>query len=98
MQWGYWGEGHDAAEIVREGDYQSPAVLLLPSVFNAGNVVRLVVDAWLAMPVASLPFFFGPQGVLNFGKDWKETAWMMEYPFALPTICNAVALMGSCAL
>ncbi|KAJ6258838.1 Major facilitator superfamily multidrug transporter [Drechslerella dactyloides] len=68
------------AEIVQERKYQSRAFLLLPLVFNSGNIAGLALGGLLATPTKSLPWLFG--GI----------AWMEQYPFALPTIVNAFTL------
>ncbi|KAF3912391.1 hypothetical protein AA313_de0209151 [Arthrobotrys entomopaga] len=68
------------AEIVKEKKYQSRAFLLLPLVFNSGNIAGLALGGLLATPTKSLPWLFG-------GVKWLET-----FPFALPTIVNAIAL------
>ncbi|KAK6540559.1 hypothetical protein TWF694_009350 [Orbilia ellipsospora] len=68
------------AEIVKERKYQSRAFLLLPLVFNSGNIAGLALGGLLATPTKSLPWLFG-------GVKWLET-----YPFALPTMVNAMAL------
>ncbi|KAK6338162.1 hypothetical protein TWF696_001633 [Orbilia brochopaga] len=68
------------AEIVKERKYQSRAFLLLPLVFNSGNIAGLALGGLLATPTKSLPWLFG--GI----------AWMEKYPFALPTIVNAFFL------
>ncbi|EWC47842.1 hypothetical protein DRE_02724 [Drechslerella stenobrocha 248] len=74
------------AEIVTDRKYQSRAFLLLPLVFNGGNIAGLALGGLLATPTKSLPWLFG--GI----------EWMDKYPFALPTIANAVALTVSLAL
>lgn len=68
------------AEIVKEKKYQSRAFLLLPLVFNSGNIAGLALGGLLATPTKSLPWLFG--GV----------KWMEKYPFALPTMVNAMVL------
>ncbi|KAK6511093.1 hypothetical protein TWF481_000015 [Arthrobotrys musiformis] len=68
------------AEIVTERKYQSRAFLLLPLVFNTGNIVGLALGGLLATPTKSLPWIFG--GI----------KWMEKYPFALPTMVNAMVL------
>lgn len=83
------------AEIVVERKYQSRAFLLLPLVFNSGVVIGLALGGCLADPIVNLPWFFGPSGVLNFGNDPQGVAWMRTFPFALPTIFNAAALVCS---
>ncbi|RFU29877.1 hypothetical protein B7463_g6485, partial [Scytalidium lignicola] len=84
------------AEIVKERKYQSRAFLLLPLVFNSGNTLGLALGGFLAQPVKNLSWLFGPNGILNFGGGKDGVEWMVEYPFALPTLFNAWAL--SCTL
>jgi Na+/melibiose symporter-like transporter len=86
------------AEIVKERKYQSRAFLLLPLVFNMGTVIGLALGGALADPVVSIPSLFGPQGAMNFARDPEGVAWMRAYPFALPTMVNAVALAFSLSL
>jgi hypothetical protein len=86
------------AEIVKEKKYQGRAFLLLPLVFNSGVVVGLALGGCLADPVINLPSLFGPQGILNFSGNPEGVAWMLTYPYALPTIFNAVALACSLLL
>ncbi|KAK2623993.1 hypothetical protein QTJ16_006627 [Diplocarpon rosae] len=86
------------AEIVVERKYQSRAFLLLPLVFNSGVVIGLALGGCLADPIVNLPWFFGPSGVWNFAGDPTGVAWMRAFPFALPTMCNAGALVGSLCL
>ncbi|KAF3920946.1 hypothetical protein ABW20_dc0105521 [Dactylellina cionopaga] len=74
------------AEIVKERKYQSRAFLLLPLIFNSGNIAGLALGGLLATPTKSLPWLFG-------GVKWLEI-----YPFALPTIVNAMALTVALAL
>ncbi|PSS09316.1 hypothetical protein M430DRAFT_53834 [Amorphotheca resinae ATCC 22711] len=86
------------AEMVREKKYQSRAFLLLPLVFNTGNVVGLAVGGLLADPVVNLAWLFGPKGVWNIGGYEQGVAWMRAFPFALPTIFNACVLFCSLCL
>lgn len=86
------------AEIVVERKYQSRAFLLLPLVFNSGVVIGLALGGCLADPIVNLPWLVGPGGILNFAKDAQGVAWMRAYPFALPTIFNAGALICSLLL
>ncbi|KAK0118464.1 hypothetical protein ONS95_012749 [Cadophora gregata] len=83
------------AEIVVERKYQSRAFLLLPLVFNSGVVIGLALGGCLADPIVNLPSLFGPAGIFNFADDPHGVAWMQTFPFALPTICNATALLCS---
>ena len=80
------------AEIVKEKKYQSRAFLLLPLIFNLGNTIGLAMGGALADPVANIPSLFGPQGSFNWLQSPEGVHWMRIYPFALPTIVNAIAL------
>src|SRR5438045_2773585 len=86
------------AEIVREKKYQARAFLLLPLIFNSGVVVGLALGGCLADPVVNLPALFGPAGWLNVSRNPEGVAWMLQYPYALPTIFNAAVLSGSLLL
>jgi hypothetical protein len=86
------------AEIVKEKRYQGRAFLLLPLVFNSGVVVGLALGGCLADPVTNLPSLFGPQGIFNSSNNPDGVSWMLEYPFALPTIFNGAVLTGSLLL
>ncbi|CAL3973201.1 hypothetical protein PZA11_005500 [Diplocarpon coronariae] len=86
------------AEIVVERKYQSRAFLLLPLVFNSGVVIGLALGGCLADPVVNLPWLFGPSGLWNLASEPLGVAWMRAFPFALPTMCNAGALVGSLCL
>lgn len=80
------------AEAVRERRFQTRAFLLLPLVFNSGMVASLALGGVLADPVVNLPGLFGPDGVLNWGGGEGGVGWMVEYPFALPALLNALVL------
>lgn len=86
------------AEIVKEKKYQSRAFLLLPLVFNSGNIIGLAIGGWLADPVANMPLLFGPQGLLNISSSPEGVVWLKRFPFALPTLWNAAVLTVSFAL
>lgn len=86
------------AEIVRERRFQTKAFLLLPLVFNSGMVVSLALGGWLAEPVASLPWLFGPRGAFNVHDSPEGVRWALEYPYALPALMNAMTLAGTLVL
>ncbi|MCJ1396746.1 hypothetical protein MMC18_009638 [Xylographa bjoerkii] len=86
------------AEIVKEKKYQSRAFLLLPLIFNLGNTIGLALGGALADPVANIPSLFGARGALNWSHSPEGVHWMRAYPFALPTIVNAVVLVFSLLL
>lgn len=80
------------AEMVRERRFQTKAFLLLPLVFNSGMVISMALGGVLADPVVNLPGLFGPGGALNLGGGEDGVEWMIEYPFALPALMNALVL------
>jgi len=80
------------AEVVRERRFQTKAFLLLPLLFNAGMVFSLAFGGVLAEPVVSLPWLFGPGGLLNWSGDEKGVGWARAYPYALPALMNASML------
>lgn len=86
------------AEIVKERKFQTKAFLLLPLVFNSGMVLSLALGGLLADPVTNLPWAFGPEGFLNFGRNPKGVAWALAYPYALPGLMNAAMLGTALAL
>ncbi|KAK8001274.1 MFS general substrate transporter [Apiospora marii] len=86
------------AEIVRERRFQTKAFLLLPLVFNSGMVASLALGGWLAEPVTSLPWLFGPHGAFNVHGDPEGVRWALDYPYALPALMNAMALAGTLVL
>ncbi|KAI0173104.1 MFS general substrate transporter [Hypoxylon sp. FL1284] len=86
------------AEVVRERRFQTKAFLLLPLVFNAGMVASLALGGCLAEPVVNLPWLFGPDGILNTGRDPAGVPWAREYPYALPALLNAALLGGALVL
>lgn len=67
--------------------YQSRAFLLLPMCFNIGVIVGPIVGGSLADPIHSYPHLFGP-GSFFGGKH--GVGWMERWPFALPSILNAI--------
>jgi len=77
------------AEIVKERKYQTKAFLLLPLVFNSGMVASLAFGGMLAEPVTSLPWLFGPDGLLNWSSGSDGVQWAVDYPYALPAMMNA---------
>jgi MFS family permease len=80
------------AEIVKERKYQTKAFLLLPLVFNSGMVFSLALGGILAEPAVSLPWLFGPQGLLNWCRNEAGVQWVMDFPYALPALMNACML------
>ncbi|KUI66191.1 hypothetical protein VM1G_02403 [Cytospora mali] len=74
------------SEITVERKYQSRAFLILPMSFNVAGVLGPIIGGWLAAPSMTLPSWFGP------GAPFYSP--MIEaYPFALPSIVNAVFLL-----
>ncbi|CAK7239643.1 MAG: hypothetical protein STHCBS139747_001076 [Sporothrix thermara] len=76
------------SEIIRDKKYQSRAFLILPMSFNLANMVGPVMGGFLADAPASLPGLFGPQGLWGY-------QWIQDYPYALPSVLNAVALAAT---
>lgn len=73
------------SEIIVDKKYQSRAFLILPMSFNMANMIGPVMGGFLADAPTSLPALFGEGAI--FGFDWIQT-----YPYALPSVLNAVAL------
>jgi MFS family permease len=86
------------AEIVKERKFQTKAFLLLPLIFNAGMVFGLAVGGWLADPVTSMAWLFGPKGLLNFSSNPEGLAFAVAFPYALPAMFNFSCLAFSLAL
>jgi MFS family permease len=80
------------AEIVKERKYQTKAFLLLPLVFNSGMVFSLALGGILAEPAVSLPWLFGPKGLLNWCSNEAGVQWVIDFPYALPALMNACML------
>lgn len=80
------------AEIVKERKYQTKAFLLLPLVFNSGMVFSLALGGVLAEPAVSLPWLFGPRGLLNWFRGDAGVQWVIDFPYALPALMNACML------
>ncbi|KAH8660885.1 major facilitator superfamily domain-containing protein [Tricladium varicosporioides] len=83
------------AEIVKERKYQTRAFLILPLVFNTGMVAGLALGGCLADPVVNIPFLFGQDGLFNIYRHEGGVAWTLKYPYALPALSNAGALVVS---
>lgn len=73
------------SEIIVDKKYQSRAFLILPMSFNLANMIGPVMGGFLADAPTSLPGFFGEGAILGFD-------WIRAYPYALPSVLNAVAL------
>lgn len=73
------------SEITVERKYQSRAFLILPMSFNVAGILGPIIGGWLADPAMTLPGWFGPEGPLY-------SPMIEKYPFALPSIMNAVFL------
>jgi MFS family permease len=80
------------AEIVKERKFQTKAFLLLPLVFNSGMVFSLALGGILAEPASSLPWLFGPRGLLNWCGNEAGVQWVVDFPYALPALMNACML------
>lgn len=77
-------------------DFESRAVLLLPTAFNVGSVVGPLLGGFLADPAAAA----GPQPFRTDGSWGGDTAasWLQRWPFALPNVFNGVCLIACAAL
>lgn len=75
------------SEITVERRYQSRAFLILPMSFNVAGILGPILGGWLADPAVALPEWFGP------GAPFHSTL-IERYPFALPSMANALALFA----
>ncbi|KAJ0108740.1 hypothetical protein J7T55_011230 [Diaporthe amygdali] len=73
------------SEITVERKYQSRAFLILPMSFNVAGILGPIIGGWLAAPAMTLPGWFGPGAPFH-------SSMIEAYPFALPSIMNAVFL------
>ncbi|ORY62134.1 major facilitator superfamily domain-containing protein [Pseudomassariella vexata] len=73
------------SEITVERKYQSRAFLILPMSFNVAGILGPMMGGWLADPTKALPDLFGEGAPLH-------CSLIVDFPFALPSIMNAVAL------
>ncbi|KKY36510.1 putative mfs transporter [Diaporthe ampelina] len=73
------------SEITVERKYQSRAFLILPMSFNVAGILGPIIGGWLADPSMTLPGWFGPGAPFH-------SPMIEAYPFALPSIMNAVFL------
>ncbi|KAI0113808.1 MFS general substrate transporter [Hypoxylon sp. NC0597] len=73
------------AEITVERKYQSRAFLILPISFSVANTLGPLMGGLLADSAKTLPGFFGEGAIWGF-------KWIQEYPYALPSVINAMAL------
>ncbi|KAI1409928.1 MFS general substrate transporter [Hypoxylon sp. FL1857] len=73
------------AEITVERKYQSRAFLILPISFSVANTLGPLMGGLLADPATTLPGLFGEGAIWGF-------SWIREYPYALPSVLNAVTL------
>uniref|UniRef100_A0A0B7KGP9 Major facilitator superfamily (MFS) profile domain-containing protein n=2 Tax=Bionectria ochroleuca TaxID=29856 RepID=A0A0B7KGP9_BIOOC len=80
------------SEVVVDKRYQSRAFLLLPICFSVGVIIGPIMGGFLADPINSVPWLFGPDSLLG-GKNGVE--WMTSYPYALPNIVCATILLFS---
>ncbi|KAL4779622.1 ASST-domain-containing protein [Aspergillus varians] len=77
------------AENVKEKKYHSRAFLILPIGFNIASLFGPVMGGMLSDPVRAYPSLFGPNS--SFGGE-NGVQWLMNYPYALPMLANAVFL------
>ncbi|KAI9054586.1 hypothetical protein LZ554_001739 [Drepanopeziza brunnea f. sp. 'monogermtubi'] len=73
------------AEITKEKKYQSRAFLILPMSFNVAGILGPMMGGLLVDPATNLPEMFGPGAFLGF-------SWVQKYPYALPSVLNALFL------
>ncbi|KAI0839536.1 MFS general substrate transporter, partial [Hypoxylon sp. FL0890] len=73
------------AEITVERKYQSRAFLILPISFSVANTLGPLMGGLLADPTTTLPGLFGEGAIWGF-------SWIQKYPYALPSVLNAVTL------
>lgn len=73
------------AEITKEKKYQSRAFLILPMSFNVAGILGPIMGGMLADSNKTLPGLFGENAVFGF-------QWIRDYPYALPSLVNAVSL------
>ncbi|KFA65903.1 hypothetical protein S40285_02399 [Stachybotrys chlorohalonatus IBT 40285] len=73
------------AEFTKEKKYQSRAFLILPMSFNVAGILGPIMGGMLAEPAKTLPGLFGEDAVFGF-------QWTRDYPFALPSLINALLL------
>ncbi|KAI1505947.1 major facilitator superfamily domain-containing protein [Biscogniauxia marginata] len=73
------------AEITVERKYQSRAFLILPISFSVASTLGPLMGGLLADPATTLPGLFGEGAVWGF-------KWIESYPYALPSILNAITL------
>ncbi|KAI1493640.1 major facilitator superfamily domain-containing protein [Biscogniauxia mediterranea] len=73
------------AEITVERKFQSRAFLILPISFSVASTLGPLMGGLLADPATTLPGLFGEGAIWGF--KWIET-----YPYALPSILNAITL------
>ncbi|KAK7429360.1 hypothetical protein QQZ08_004173 [Neonectria magnoliae] len=73
------------SEITVEKRFQSRAFLLLPLSFNAASMLGPIMGGILADPTTTLPDWFSEGAIFGF-------KWIRNYPFALPSILNALFL------
>ncbi|KAM0275760.1 hypothetical protein ACHAQH_007446 [Verticillium albo-atrum] len=79
------------AENAMEKRFQSRAFLLLPLSFNVANVIGPPMGGLLADAPTTLPDFFGQDAIFGF-------RWIQAYPYALPSLLNALFLTVVSAL
>ncbi|GES59306.1 MFS general substrate transporter [Aspergillus terreus] len=77
------------AENVKEKKYHSRAFLILPIGFNIASLFGPVMGGMLSDPVKAYPRLFGPNS--SFGGE-HGVEWLMQYPYALPMLANAIFL------
>ncbi|KAF2814889.1 MFS general substrate transporter [Mytilinidion resinicola] len=82
------------AECV-EKKYHSRAFLLLPVAFNVANILGPVVGGLLVHPATTFSSKFGQNSIYGGATG---VAWMMKYPYALPSLLSAFLLFSEAIL
>lgn len=76
----------------REKKYRDKAHQVLSMVSNLGMVAGLAMGGLLAEPVKAFSGLFGAEGAWNWNESEEGVRWMVEYPFALPSVVNAMLI------
>jgi MFS family permease len=85
------------AEVVKDREHQPRAFLAPPVIFNSGRVIALAVGGCLTDPVVRLPYLVGSMGLFEFSGRPEGVQWLLDYPYALPALFNAVILTSCLA-
>ncbi|KAL0469636.1 major facilitator superfamily domain-containing protein [Neurospora intermedia] len=74
------------------GKFADKAHQVLSMVSNLGMVAGLAMGGLLAEPVKAFPGLFGTEGTFNWTGSEEGVRWMVHYPFALPSVVNAMLI------